>query len=439
MEVAYALRSLSSLWLCSFSFHARAPSKTAQAFRAPVDAAEDLPEISDTLFSVCPRGGCEAHLSPEQRAAFHALHSALVTAVRVHEPVRRDLSASPLVLQWRSPSTGDCVQIVVAFNVRKAPWDMVLLQLSKEPPGAEAAPYTMQLTPAAADAQHSCVTRSDMDLCRELAEKASDWRLFRARVGPASADLGTFRIVSREELTQEFLQQAALEMKEIQRAARAAKLAQGLAVGKKRRARGPRKPRQPRGAPERADAPDEAWDWHDSDASGSASGMEQHEDLGDAEGLPSGPSTVGRRPSSDVAADPATSAPGGGAAEPAASRGAKRKHQARAIPWGPFQIAPIVAAAGQVGWGAICGQHCDRGNRLSCKKAVTRSAGLSDSDCVLRLKRWLMAGVDDADWPLHRRRSHHVDMGGKGLAQFSNGPSEAELDAQADRLVQTAG
>lgn len=53
----------------------------------------------------------------------------------------------------------------------------------------------------------------------------------------------------------------------------------------------------------------------------------------------------------------------------------------------------------------------------------------------MRLKRWLMAGCDDASWPLHRQRSHHVDMGGRGLSDFAVGLVETELDAAAAALT----
>lgn len=77
----------------------------------------------------------------------------------------------------------------------------------------------------------------------------------------------------------------------------------------------------------------------------------------------------------------------------------------------------------------ICGQYCDRGNTLSCKKAVSRGSTLTDAVCILRLKRRLIAGCSDADWPIHRQRSHHVELGGKGLQDFAEGMSEAEMDA----------
>lgn len=58
--------------------------------------------------------------------------------------------------------------------------------------------------------------------------------------------------------------------------------------------------------------------------------------------------------------------------------------------------------------------------------------GNSHQECVLRLKRWLQAGLDDEAWPKHRMRSHHVQIGGKGMVDFADGLPEAELDTQLE-------
>ena len=105
-----------------------------------------------------------------------------------------------------------------------------------------------------------------------------------------------------------------------------------------------------------------------------------------------------------------------------------RQNRRRGIPWGPFQLQPIVTADGeQKGWGAVCGQHFDRDSSNQCKKAVSSSV-LEDSVCMLRLKRWLFAGLNDEGWPLHAQRQHHVRMGGLHLQDFASGLSEQELD-----------
>ena len=79
------------------------------------------------------------------------------------------------------------------------------------------------------------------------------------------------------------------------------------------------------------------------------------------------------------------------------------------LAWGPFFLAPIVPAGGQTGWGAICNMHLDEhdSGHTGCKKSVSLSiCGNSHQECILRLKRWLLAGLDDEAWPKHRMRSH---------------------------------
>ena len=53
--------------------------------------------------------------------------------------------------------------------------------------------------------------------------------------------------------------------------------------------------------------------------------------------------------------------------------------------------------------------------------------GLSDAECQLRLKRWLVEGLNDSDWGAHKRASH-VSLGGVQLSQFDSGLDEASLD-----------
>ena len=361
---------------------------------------EDLPDVSDSLFSICPQGGCEASLNEDERKVFRDVHEDLVTAVRVHEPLKRDLSAHPLVLQWVSPASGKQTYIVVAFNVRKPPRDMVMFQL--EPLNGHNGldcPFVLEL-----ESQHRRFSlqslRSDMELCMTLAREASDWLLYLLKVGEITGAFASFQIVERAALDRHTLRRAAEEMKQVQRAAKAAKLAQGLTAirKRKRRTQGKRKASQrPLAASAAQDISDADW------ASGSDS---LTEDIEGADGSPSMPAGLGQA--------------------------ARRTRQSRAIPWGPFQLAPIVRAAGQTGWGAICGQHCDRGNALSCKKEVSRGSTLADAECILRLKRWLIAGCFDTDWPIHRQRSHHVELGGRGLQDFAEGMSEAEMDAMVE-------
>ena len=238
--------------------------------------------------------------------------------------------------------------------------------------------------------------RSDMEICMDIAREASDWFLFLLKVGEITGAFASFRIVGRAALDRHTLRRAAEEMKQIQRAAKAPKLARGLTAirKRKRRTQGKRKTSQrPLAASAAQDISDAEWA-SDSDS--------LTEDAEGADGSPSMPASLGE-----------------GSASAAIGPAVRRQGQPRAIPWGPFQIAPIIPASGQTGWGAICRQYCDRGNTLSCKKAPSRGSTLTDAVCILRVKKRLIAGCSDADWPIHRQRSHHVELGSKGLQDFA--------------------
>ena len=381
-----------------------------------VEAEEDLPDTSDNLFALCPYGGCEALLGEEQRIAFREFHDDLVTAVRVYEPLKRDLSAQPLVLQWVSEASSQRRHVVVAFNVRRPPWDMVLLQL--EVPSTHCHyELPVVLKPKREQGQFcQSLLRSDVEFCHELAKDANDWVLFRSKLADLTCDFAEFKVVGQEELTRASLRQAAEEMRQALRAAKAAKLAQGLTAPKKRKKRSAGKQRKNKQARRplashlsQGEVSDLDWG-----SEGSVSFSEEEVEQDD--------------PEAPTPASSSSCLPAGLVGSAESARPHRRTKQARAIPWGPFQLAPIIPASGQTGWGAICGQHCDRGNKLSCKKAVSRGS-LTDAECILRLKRWLIAGCSDSNWPVHRQRSHHVELGGKALQDFAQGLSEAEMDA----------
>ena len=136
-----------------------------------VKAEEDLPDTSDNLLALCPYGGYEALLSEEQRIAFREYHDDL----GVYELLKRDLSAQPLVLQWVSEASSQRRHVAVAFNVRRPPWDMVLLQLEVSSAHCH---YELPvvLKPRREQGQFcQSLLRSDTELCHELAKDASDW------------------------------------------------------------------------------------------------------------------------------------------------------------------------------------------------------------------------------------------------------------------------
>ena len=87
-----------------------------------------------------------------------------------------------------------------------------------------------------------------------------------------------------------------------------------------------------------------------------------------------------------------------------------------------------------IGCGATCGGHVDDvGDTVTCKKQVTfGSSGLSAQDLTLRLKRWLIAGLDDFNWDEEGQRSYHVHQGGRSMREFADGLSEEDCDRIAN-------
>ena len=76
--------------------------------------------------------------------------------------------------------------------------------------------------------------------------------------------------------------------------------------------------------------------------------------------------------------------------------------------------------------------HSNECDGAVCKKAVTLSAAkCSNDELVIRLNRWLVAGVEDAGWPDGTARTYHLRVGGVGLIDLREGVSVGELDAIA--------
>ena len=104
----------------------------------------------------------------------------------------------------------------------------------------------------------------------------------------------------------------------------------------------------------------------------------------------------------------------------------------RGEPWGIFTISPIYREGVHVAWEALCRCRNNAGDKLgsTCKKSVARTS-LTDAEARLRLKCWLVAGLDDKEWLENNKRNCHLSMGGPLLGHSANGLSEAELDVKA--------
>ena len=82
-------------------------------------------------------------------------------------------------------------------------------------------------------------------------------------------------------------------------------------------------------------------------------------------------------------------------------QGERQKEESLGALLGGRQLAEIANSSGEIiGCGAICGDHHDDAeDTRTCKKQVTIGrSGLTTRDLMLRLKRWLIAGLDDSDW-----------------------------------------
>ncbi len=87
----------------------------------------------------------------------------------------------------------------------------------------------------------------------------------------------------------------------------------------------------------------------------------------------------------------------------------------------------------QIGWGATCGRHRDSADAPTavCKKQITYGKeALSDDECVLRLKRWLVMGlrIDNTD---PSGRSIHLAHDARSL---NDGLTLEELEAAVRAL-----
>lgn len=114
-----------------------------------------------------------------------------------------------------------------------------------------------------------------------------------------------------------------------------------------------------------------------------------------------------------------------GAAPPVAAAPARRN--VRSVDWHGWSIAPIKGG----GWGATCRQRTNSWDEsgTACKKMIN-VASMSEDEARVRVKLWLLAGLEiPSDAPDGRQR-HVFEVNARALAL----QPEAEVDALAARL-----
>lgn len=259
--------------------------------------------------------------------------------------------------------------------------------------------------------------KSDTQLCVELARQATDWSIATLAVAPVS-QLNLFDITGR----------TPVNLRELAAKRQADKETKQALAALRRLSQVP-KPQRPSGAGGRGRGK----------GAGRSRGRGRAGEDAFARGGASSASSSGSA-GSDVASQ-APSGESGSEAQPGHPQAAlppdslapvARRNVRRGQVWGrrpAFQLAPVHRGGGaqQVGYEAICGLHFDPTKPgLQCKKAI--ASGLGEDECLLRLKRWLVAGLDSSSWPANARECH-LSMGGVQLAQFAEGLGPAELDA----------
>jgi hypothetical protein len=103
-----------------------------------------------------------------------------------------------------------------------------------------------------------------------------------------------------------------------------------------------------------------------------------------------------------------------------------REH--RGIPWGPWALAPVFRNKVQIGWGATCAQHVNRGDAACCKKQLSQGS-FTDAECIARLKMWLLAGtgIPFLDPSTENARARHLAIDPR---KFPSVATDPELEAQ---------
>ena len=378
------------------------------------DSLEGAPETNSTLWAGCKRQACPHGLGQVAQASFQHVHQMLLDTIMRKGPKPTDFVTEPFVLELRSNAISRFV--VVAYSTRKKPIEAALVELQP----VEADPGLLLVLACQRAREGHLHVIGDKEFCLSLAQEAQSWEIFLLQVGPVRR-LDEFDIVATERLDYKLMLKEIQEENETRLALLALKRMTRKRKPKQAAEPGQRKPqprRQPKAAASKRDKP------VDNDGGSSRSRESSVESQAEDEAV----EAAAGQGSAPVVPPPALVGP-----HPV------RQNRRRGRAWGTnpaFQIAPIHAQGSRepTGWGAICALHHDPHNGgLVCKKAMAKGH-LSDEECQLRLKRWLVAGLDTAGWS-ENQRQFHVSMGGLQMNHFAEGLSSQDLDQQVSHGV----
>ena len=436
------------------------------------ESLEDSPKEPWPIFPACPVGACQHCCAEQYRPTFERLLELFWIVVLKEAPAAKAEAQSkePLLLSLKSASTQTERILVVAFHTRRAPLQAAVLLLHKLPePGAQDAIASFSLSSLAEPGQMEIFSESLVvaNLCHD----ASDWVMEILQPGPVR-QLGLFDIVARRSVDAEPAGRTAVLSPDVAAALQAFEIAHPASGPKKRRQKpsadvrrepGKKRPKQQaekKGEGLKGKDPRDKTNAEAEATSAKAKAAKAMAEISleqKMQGLMEASSESEPNLDSEVVSDPEepaavpplqpllheASEPASSSSQPRAPRpnqastptanAARRLKQKRGEAWGMFRIAPIYTAGAHSGWEAQCNLHHNTGDLPghSCKKAISRGGGLDDRECQLRLKRWLVAGLDDKSWPDKRKaRTHHVSLGGLKLKHFATGLDEAALDAK---------
>lgn len=400
------------------------------------------------LMPMCPKDGCMHSLPDAGLAVVQSLHDRFWFIVRHHAPRPTAVAQEVLVLSLRSEAANMSKDVAVMFHTRKAPWEaavLVLHRVSIPELAAQGVAFSLAFSASAEEDLASgrvpkIEMTSDRVLFVNLAKAASDWTFHFLEIGSVSV-LSRFDIVAVTPFDESSF---AVKAKGAEEAANALQ-ALNILLGKNsnKRPAGSR-PEQGRDLKQKRPKKMSAERVLGLDLGSEHGSNNSQESDGDEAVVEVAGMDLNHLPRPEMADhfDPASFShdfSAGGVMSHAlpplrlghcsADVGIKGIRQRRGAQWGPFSLGPIYTDGKKSGYGAICGLHsnADDAPNTYCRKALTVGE-LSDEDCRVRLKRWLLAGLHDDDWPEGQGRSMHLSLGGLRLVDFSLGDSETVLD-----------
>ena len=383
---------------------------------------ELFPETSD-LREACHPSECVCTYTLQQRERLEALSYETRLLLRHHGlPPHR-----PICLEYRCDSFGHDHTIFCLIGDHH--WTHTLhaeLMMLRKLPGERSYLFEMALEKVEADGVQWPVVMSEKQFLKKLVDLTSDvWRAYTLKT--ESDQVWSFNVVERTAVDIEELKELEASRLEGLFAMRLLKKITEKDAGKKPkvgRGRGRGRGRGGRRGRGRGRGSD--------DASESDSASPEPPDSPPAEPVDEPPEPPPMPPPADPPPDPPPAVP------PPPLLDAGHGRQRVGERWGSlgWELASVPS---RNGYGATCKLHTDLDNPGKvCKKSVTIGAsGLSINECRLRLKRWLVAGLDDSEWPPESddsQASHHISMGGRYLRDFAVGLTEVECDRIAENL-----